>query len=371
MSQHNSSQHMSNRHVLIVGGGIAGCMTAMKLVERGCQVTVVERGEIASQQSGESSWAGAGILFPLLPWMYRDAVNQLTLAGAAMYPTICRMLLDETGIDPEYDQSGMLVLPAFDAAQATAWCAANQITASAEPAADYPVQSLSPGDALWLPLAGQVRPPNLLKALRQWLVLHGVTLREHTQLTPLAEIDQLESWETTEGETLHADKFVVTSGAWSFELLRANAMKLNIKPMRGQILLYQLPHRELTHMVYREGFYLVPRKDGMLLAGSTLEDVGFDTATTESVKQELQRKAEAILPVLKDLPVLKHWSGLRPGTPENLPTIAEHPAIKNLFLNTGHFRYGLTMAPCSADMVASLICGETPAHDVSAFQFPT
>jgi len=265
----------------------------------------------------------------------------------------------------------MLVLPAFDNAQAEAWCAANRIAASAEPAANYPVQSLSAGDALWLPQAGQVRPPKLLKALRQWLVQHGVTLREHTQLKPLAEIDQLDSWETTDGEHLHADKFVVTSGAWSFELLRANAMKLNIKPMRGQILLYQLPHRELTNMVYREGFYLVPRKDGMLLAGSTLEDVGFDTATTDSVKQELQKKAEAILPVLKDLPVLKHWSGLRPGTPENLPTIAGHPTIKNLFLNTGHFRYGLTMAPCSADMVASLVCEQIPEHDVTAFSFPS
>ena len=159
MSQHNSSLHMSDRHVLIVGGGIAGCMTAMKLVERGCKVTVVERGEIASQQSGESSWAGAGILFPLLPWMYRDAVNQLTLAGAAMYPAICRMLLDETGIDPEYDQSGMLVLPTFDSAQAAAWCAANQITASTEPAADYPVQSLSPGDALCCRWQGRLGLP--------------------------------------------------------------------------------------------------------------------------------------------------------------------------------------------------------------------
>ena len=99
----------------------------------------------------------------------------------------------------------------------------------------------------------------------------------------------------------------------------------------------------------------MPRNDGYLVAGSTLEDVGFDTGVTKAIKQELQRKAEAILPALKDAPILKHWSGLRPGTPENLPTIAAHPTVKNLYLNTGHFRYGLTMAPASARRILQLV----------------
>ncbi len=123
-------------------------------------------------------------------------------------------------------------------------------------------------------------------------------------------------------------------------------------------------------MVYREGFYMIPRKDGLLLAGSTLEDVGFDPRTTETARAELHAKAAAILPELADLPILKHWSGLRPGTPENLPTIAAHPQIENLYLNTGHFRYGLTMAPGSAKIVAALICGEQPFLDPTPFACP-
>jgi glycine oxidase len=120
-------------------------------------------------------------------------------------------------------------------------------------------------------------------------------------------------------------------------------------------------------MVYREGFYMIPRLDGYLLAGSTLEDVGFDSGVTDQVRIEIQAKAEAIMPSLKDQPVIKHWSGLRPGTPENLPTISAHPTIKNLYLNTGHFRYGLTMAPASAKLITAIMAGETPQVDASPY----
>jgi glycine oxidase len=169
-----------------------------------------------------------------------------------------------------------------------------------------------------------------------------------------------------DGLEIKADKFVVTSGAWSFQLLKSVADKLNIKPMRGQILLYQ-PAQNLKQIVYKDGFYMIPRADGKLLAGSTLEDVGFDTSVTEEVKAELAKKAEVIMPALKGLPIIKHWSGLRPGTPKNLPTISAHPQIQNLYLNTGHFRYGLTMAPASARLISELMVMEQPFIDPSPF----
>jgi glycine oxidase len=348
-----------NRHVLIAGGGIVGCMTAMELVARGFRVTIVERNQIASQTSGESSWAGGGILFPLLPWFYPEHVNTLTSKGAASYREICQRLQHETGVDSDFDQSGFLLLPSFDAEAAVAWCGRNQLPIEQVKASAFGVQSLSGEDALWLPTVCQVRPPYLMQALRKWLEQNAVTLLERTELKPLKETRQLNEWETVKGEKLKADKFVVTSGAWSFELLKDIAQKLNIKPMRGQILLYQ-PKNNLEQIVYREGFYMIPRRDGYLLAGSTLEDVGFDASTTEAVRDELSAKAEAIMPRLKDTPIIKHWSGLRPGTPENMPTISAHPQIENLYLNTGHFRYGLTMAPGSAKLVSDLICGDKP-----------
>ena len=323
-------------------------MTALKLAQRGCQVTIVERNKIAAQTSGESSWAGAGILFPLLPWFYKDTVNQLAIAGANLYPIICDELKRETGIDPQYMQSGLQIQPPFDETAAIDWCKSYQI----------PIEKNAQG--LFLPSIAQVRPPSLLQALKQRLIQQNVTLLENTQLEPLKNVQKIDGWKASNGEVLAADAFIVTSGAWSFELLKDTAANLNIKPMRGQILLYDLSNQAMqdlpANIIYQDGFYLVPRRDGYLLAGSTLEDVGFDTRTTEDVKQALKTKAESILPVLKDMPIHKHWSGLRPGTPDNLPTIATHPTIENLYLNTGHFRYGLTMAPASAARIAALIC---------------
>ncbi|HQN65005.1 MAG TPA: FAD-dependent oxidoreductase [Methylophilus sp.] len=337
---------MRQKHIIVVGGGIVGCTTALRLSESGFRVTVVERNIIAAQTSGESSWAGAGIAFPLLPWMYRDEVNELALAGAALYPQLCQQLLQETGIDPELTLCGMQIKPPYDSTKAKAWCDKHQI------------EYTQVGEDLLLPEVYQIRNPRLLQALKQSLILHGVTLLEQTQLSPIQENAELTEWPTKPGQLLHADAYVVTSGAWSFELLKDTALQLNIKPMRGQILLYEMPQNTLSHIVYQDGFYLVQRRDGFLLAGSTLEDVGFDTGVTESARQQMQAKAEAILPALKGAPIHKHWSGLRPGTPENLPTIARHPTIGNLYLNTGHFRYGVTMAPESARRITELIAAD-------------
>lgn len=335
---------MANSSVVVVGGGIVGCLTAMQLCKQGHTVTLVERNVVAAQTSGESSWAGAGIAFPLLPWFYQDVVNELALAGARAYPAVSAELFAETGIDPECTRSGMLIQPPFDRQQAIAWCQR------------FGLEVIEQGEDLLIPEVVQIRNPRLLQSLKAWLIKHSVTLREQTQLMPLQEgAAAVKSWQTTTGETLSADFFVVTSGAWSFELLKQTALSLHIKPMRGQMLLYHMAPGLLPHIIYREGFYMLQRRDGHLLAGSSLEDVGFDTGVTENMRQEMLRKAEAILPELKGQPIIKHWSGLRPGTPHNIPTIGRHPQIENLYLNTGHFRYGVTMAPECARRIVTLL----------------
>ncbi len=335
---------MANTSVVVVGGGIVGCLTAMQLKKQGHTVTLVERNIVAAQTSGESSWAGAGIAFPLLPWFYQEIVNELALAGARAYPAVSAELFAETGIDPECTRSGMLIQPPFDQQAALDWCQR------------YGLQAELQGDNLLIPEVVQIRNPRLLQSLKAWLIKHGVTLREQTQLMPLQEgASAIHTWQTTTGETLSADHFVVTSGAWSFELLKQTALSLEIKPMRGQMLLYQMSPGLLPHILYREGFYMLQRRDGHLLAGSSLEDVGLDTGVTESMRQEMLQKAEAILPALRGQSVIKHWSGLRPGTPHNIPTIGRHPNIENLYLNTGHFRYGVTMAPECARRIAALL----------------
>jgi glycine oxidase len=355
-----------SEHIAIIGGGIVGCMTAMALKKQGYQVTVVERNQIASQTSGESSWAGGGIVFPLLPWFYAEPVNQLTSYGAKAYTELCHELESETGLSTDRLDSGFLILPPFDEQVAQQWCETHQQRYEMVETKN-PLLAAVGRKALWLPEVCQIRPPFFMKALKAWLIKHGVTLLEHTELIPPEALATISAWKTTDGREICADRYVVTSGAWSYLLLRHVAKQLDIKPMRGQIILYA-PTQNLQEIVYQDGFYMIPRQDGYLLAGSTLEDVGFDTTTTESARMELIQKAQSIMPSLQGLPVIKHWSGLRPGTPHNMPIISTHPSIDNLYLNTGHFRYGLSMAPASARLISEIMMGQPPFLDVSPFK---
>ena len=339
------------KHVLIVGGGVVGCLSALELVRRGWNVTIVDQGVLG----GESSWAGGGILFPLLPWNYKEPVNRLALAGAKLYPELSRQLLRETGIDPEYQACGMLIHACHAEDVAVAWCNANNVIVEKQ------------AGNLWLPQVAQARNPRLMQALKAQLELRGVKIYEHLALTPLVRDNRLIAWQTAAGQQFSADAYVLAAGAWSSDLLGAHAHSLEVKPMRGQMLLYKLAPNTLTHMIYSEDFYLIPRRDGHILAGSTVEDVGFDKATTQEVAEQLAAKAKAILPQLATAPVIKHWSGLRPGSPDNIPVIARHPQFENLYLNTGHFRYGVTMAPVSAQLVAALMSGEEPQIDLMPY----
>jgi glycine oxidase len=305
----------------------------MVLTKEGIKVTVIDRSTLGA----EASWAGGGILFPLLPWHYSEPVNKLALAGAELYPALAEELIATTGIDPEYTVSGMRVSPHFDAVAARQWCAANEISAEFQ------------GDTLWLPQVAQVRNPRLMQALRKWLELHGVELKEHTEITALnTQAAHVNALQTDTGEKLSADQYVITAGAWSKPLLGGYALEADLRPMRGQMLLYKLPVGTLQHILYCDDFYLIPRRDGHILAGSTVEDVGYDKSTTPQVAADLHHKAVRLLPALVNETALTHWSGLRPGSPDNIPVIARHPALENLWLNTGHFRYGVTMATASA-----------------------
>jgi len=324
------------RDVMIIGGGVVGCLTAMALTRQGNKVTVIDRGVLGA----EASWAGGGILFPLLPWDYSEPVNKLALAGAALYPALAEELIASTGIDPEYTICGMRVLPHFDAAVAQQWCTAHGISAEIQ------------NEELWLPQVAQVRNPRLIQALRQWLNIHGVVLKEHTEITALqTQADRVHTLQTSEGEKLSAGQYVITAGAWSKPLLGTYALESDLRPMRGQMLLYKLPSGTLQHILYGDDFYLIPRRDGHILAGSTVEDVGYDKSTSPQAAADLKRKAIGLLPALANCNPLAHWSGLRPGSPDNIPIIAKHPALENLWLNTGHFRYGVTMATASAQIL--------------------
>jgi glycine oxidase len=347
-------------HVLIVGGGAIGMLTARELCTSGVRVTVLERQAVAR----ESSWAGGGIISPLYPWRYLDSVTRLATFSQAVYPELVRQLLEDTGIDPEYEPSGMLVVAPEEESDALAWGGrlARRVervdTATCHTL--EPAMARAPASALWLPDVGQVRNPRLTRALRTDIERRGVRLLEHTPMTGLLTADdRIRGAQTADG-ALEADAVVVCAGAWTHDLLAQFTSVPDVRPVRGQMLLFHGQPGAVHRIVLEENRYLIPRRDGRVLFGSTLEETGFDKSTTSEAREELYQLATERFPVLARFPVERHWAGLRPGSPAGVPYIARHPQFSNLYVNAGHFRNGIVLGPASARLLADLLL-ERPA----------
>ncbi len=352
---------------LIIGGGVIGCATALELATAGARVALLDRGHLGC----ESSWSGAGLLYPLLPWDYRPEVTRLTSWGRALYPEWVARAQAGSGIDPQYIESGLLVLPPYDHDRAVAWAAARHETlAEVSPRLVEPAVQHA-GPALWLPRVAQVRNPRLLRALRGALVKRGVVIHEGVEVSELQRAGaRLGAVRASDGVVYSADQVIVAAGAWTPAVLGELGAGLDIRPVRGQMLLYKTDRIILRRIVLIEGTYLIPREDGHILVGSTLEEAGFDKSVTDEAHRALKQRAEAVLPQLKGLEPVRQWAGLRPGSPDNIPVIGRHPEIGNLWVSSGHFRYGVTMAPASARLLGDLLLGRACEMDPAPYAWP-
>ena len=331
------------KKVTVIGGGIVGCITSFFLIEKGYEVTLVDQNAIGQ----EASWAGAGILSPLLPWNYQDTVNNLCFGSADFYKQLSETLKKDTGIDPEWIESGMLIYDINEKNHAVSWCQKNHIEIQEVQTEKIP--------CLLLPHVAQIRNPRLLKALKTYLIKNNVVIMEHQKVSPISDSNNfIRSLQTESGVNLKADCYVIASGAWSSYVLSEVEMP-KIKPIRGQLIQYPVIKEKLPYILYKDDFYLVQRQDGVVLAGSTKEDVGFNKEVTEEARHSLQMKAESLMPTLKNYNIENQWSGLRPGSQDNVPMIEKHHKYNNVYLNVGHYRYGLTMAPKAARIISDLI----------------
>ena len=356
-------------HTLVVGAGVAGLSVALALLKRGHRATVLDRGAVG----GESSWAGGGILSPLLPWSYGEAVSSLALRSMTAYAGWVADIEALSGRDAEYWRCGMLAFDVAGAEQAMAWCAAHGM--AAEPGgtsrfSTLPAPTQGTGsDTVWLPDVAQVRNPRLVAALRAAVLQLGGEIREHCPATGVLTQDRRATAVQTASGSLMADTVVLAAGAWSGLGLAGVAATPQIRPIRGQMLLFKLEPDALETIVYRNGLYLIPRRDGHVLAGSTLEDAGFDKSIDDATRLRLHAEAAELLPALGAMQPVRHWSGLRPGSPDNIPVIDRHPDFDNVFVNTGHYRYGVTMAPAAAELLADLVQGKAPALDPAPYRW--
>lgn len=361
---------MSTFDIGIVGGGIIGLLTARELANAGASVIVLEAGDCGR----ESSWAGGGIVSPLYPWRYAEPVTALASAAQMVYPVLCEQLHQRTGIDPEWQRSGLLLLDVADQNEALAWSLQRgrhgQALTGAAIAADQPDLHEHVLQAICFPDVAQVRNPRLMQALRADLLQMGVEIRERTPVSGWLEQrgnQRIVAAQTAAGP-VPAGQFVICSGAWSTALLTPLAVELPVQPVRGQMLMFAAHRHRLQRIVLRDGRYLIPRRDGRILCGSTLEHVGFDKRTTEPARESLWQSALTIMPSLREVPIELQWAGLRPGSPRGIPVIGRVPSRDNLWVNAGHFRNGIVLAPASARLLADQLLDRASAIAIEPYQ---
>lgn len=351
-----------------------GLLLSRHLLQAGASVTLLEAGQCGR----EASWAGGGIVSPLYPWRYVPAVTALAAQAQRLFPALCEALLAETGIDPEYRQTGLLMLDASDAEQAMDWAQQHQHTMqhiAAEHLQQHEPQLANNFDnGLWMPQIANVRNPRLLKALLVSLQSHQkFVLREFSPVKKL----QKNAAVLASGEKIIGGNVIVCAGAWVGQLLQQNKIHIPVAPVLGQMLLYKLPQNWLRTIVLHSGRYAIPRADGHVLVGSTLEQRGFDKTITAEAGDELRVAAEKMLPGLRDFKPSRQWAGLRPGAPDGVPLmgqlllkaksperITEH---ESLWICAGHFRNGLVLAPASAQLMADLLLQRTPLLDAAPY----
>jgi glycine oxidase len=356
------------QETIIIGGGIIGLLSAYQLANAGQQVVLLESGETGS----EASWAGGGIVSPLYPWRYSPAVTALAHWSQDFYPGLGERLRAHTGVDPEVHETGLYWLDLEDEEDALTWASAQgrplQRVAMEQVHAAVPVLGEGFSKAVFMPGVANVRNPRLLRALRVALAgMANVRIVEHCPVTGfLHEGRRVLGVQTAKGE-MRGECVVVAAGAWSGELLATLGLALPVKPMKGQMILFKYAEDFLPSMVLAKRRYAIPRRDGHVLVGSTLEDVGFDKTPTEDALDSLRATAAELLPSLADAEVVRHWAGLRPGSPDGVPYIGEVPAYKGLWLNCGHFRNGLVLAPASCQLLTDLILGRKPTLDPAPY----
>jgi glycine oxidase len=314
--------------VLIVGGGVIGAACADRLAGEGKRVCLLERGPFAR----EASWAAPGIVHPVHPWKYAAPLPTLLKQAMQEHAPLVADLVERTGIDPEMRRTGLVVMGAAAPRIADWW-------------GDEAPWEMRDDGSIFLPEACSIRPHRFTRALLEGARRRGAVLRDGT---PALEV-MPGRVRISEG-LLEAEQVIVAAGAWSGGL-RAEAPTI---PVRGQILLYR---GELPHMyIYPDGTYAVPRPDGLVLFGTTLERAGFACVPQADAVTQLQEKAWEHARLAPEK-LVAAWAGLRPGTPSDLPYIC---ADSGLIYATGHYRAGVILAPLTARWVAGLVAGNRP-----------
>ena len=356
--------------VIIVGGGAIGLSVARELAVHGRAVLVLDRGN----PRDATSWAAAGMLAPQSEADSASPFLDLSLASARIYRDWATHLHEESGIDPEYADSGLL----FVASTEEAWCRLRR-TSEWQRSIGLTAELLSPEAALQLvprltlPLKGamflrdecHVTPRRLLEALTGSCASRTVDIRRGVGVLDVVHERGRVVGVRTSTEQFNAERVVIASGVKSSQI-GGLSPAIPVAPRKGQILSLMSNPPAFTRMIRWDHGYMVPRRNGELIVGATDEDAGFDRSITPAGVGTLLSRAQQLSSDLAHLPIGEIWTGLRPVTPDGLPVIGKS-SIEGLIYATGHYRNGILLAPITAASVLSILDNRTPPVALEAF----
>lgn len=351
-----------NSEILIIGGGVIGLSIARELHRQGTRnITILEK----SRLGHEASWAAAGMLAPSSETERDDDFYRLCSDSNRLYPSFAEELLDQTGIDIEFDPSGTLYL-AFnehDSAEIEArYQAQHNVGINISRLDRRQIVEIEPNisptvrEGLFYPDDRQVENRRLLAALKAYANNAGFNLVENCEVSSIIiESSRAAGVATNNGE-FRADHIILTTGAWtSLIKLGDAAMPFAVKPIRGQMMSFKTDAGLISKVIYSPRGYVLPRQDGRIITGATVEDVGFANTTTDDGIERIKQNAEEILPFLSKLNAAETWSGLRPRSSDGLPVLGGISGIDGLTVATGHYRNGILLAPLTARLIADSI----------------
>jgi len=361
--------------VVVVGGGIIGCSIAHALARRGHSTFLVERGTPAR----EATWAAGGMLSPLSEGLQPGPFLEMGLESLRLYPSFVRSIRESSGHPVEMVESGKLEL-AFSDEEVEALREVERTRAPGRPGGSWhsseEIRTREPGlspevrGGLFFENEAQVDNRLLGRAAADAARSEGARIREGVPVRSVTGIGgRAGGVELDDGTRIAAGAVVVAAGAWSGRI-QGLPRQLPVRPVRGQMLSMEMTEMGATPLrtvVETSRAYLIPRRGGPLVVGSTMEETGFVVETTQEAIEELSKATAAALPALEGRAPLETWAGLRPGTPDDLPVLGEDPAMDGLFYATGHFRNGILLAPVTATALSALICGDEPPVNLAPF----
>lgn len=329
-------------NITVVGAGVVGCAVAYELASRGARVELVDPRGPGRGASG----ASAGILAPLVEG-HSPGLLRLGMCSVALWDDFIRRVQRDSAQAIEYERSGTLHVALNQAQSAELSTLARGLEGAAVPHTVLDARDaakLEPGlasgttMALLVPAHGFVGPASLIDALVRAATARGVSLIE----ARVANISEIRS-----------DAIVIAAGSWSAEFVKAP--QPFVKPIRGQLLSLSMEQRPASRVVWGTDCYVVPWKDGTVLVGATVEDVGFDERTTTAGLRGLLNAAVELMPALEHAQFREARAGLRPKTADELPAIGRSSTMPHVFYATGHYRNGVLLAPLTASLIADLV----------------